>query len=63
MENGSNLSQSMDSVNTVEKYAGEEEVSYANMKSIVYDYDNIYENNRISRKLQYRKLKHSIIII
>jgi len=26
MENGSNLSQSMDSVNTVEKYAGEEEV-------------------------------------
>ena len=27
MENGSNLSQSMDSVNTVEKYAGEEEVS------------------------------------
>ena len=56
MENGSNLSQSMDSVNTVEKYAGEEEVSYAKMKFIVYDYDNstdIYENNRIIRKLQF----------
>ena len=46
MENGSNLSQSMDSVNTVEKYAGEEEVRskiIIFICSIIYAYINYFQ--------------------